>query len=420
MNELVYWIWLSMACTPGTVTFKKLIDVFPDPTSIFNANEDEIISVLGSKSRDVSALCDKDISEAVRIYEFCTTKGVGILTYSDPEFPATLRTIKEPPVMLYYRGKLPDFNRKNLITVVGTRRLSDYGRKYAFDISYDLASAGAVIVSGMALGIDGVATAAAISASGQTVAFLGSGINVCYPPEHRKLATEIVKNGCVFTEFHPGAKPDRTHFPIRNRLISGISAATVVIEGRERSGALLTARHAKAQNRPIYALPGSLDNRNSDLTNALIKDGARPIFSADDIINDFDKTRPGALNPFGLLDRKRPELFLVLTAMGVSALTPSDPVFKHGSRERVQPRPEPTYTEAAPREEAPRPDTSALQNFDKTAVKVYQMIPMGKDIAIEDLTSDVLSMREVMRALLSLEMGHFVSFVPGERVKRNF
>ena len=230
--------------------------------------------------------------------------------------------------MLYYRGVLPDFSEKLAISIVGTRRLSEYGRKNAFNISFDLAAAGAVIVSGMAIGIDGVAMAAALSASGQTVAFLGSGIDVCYPAAHRRLAQQIVKNGCVFTEFHPGASPDRMNFPIRNRLVSGLSAATLVIEGREKSGALITARYAKEQNKALYALPGNVGSPHSELTNMLIRNGAASVTSADDIINDFEATSPGKLNPFVLRGLVRSNMNDVLRELEVSALTANDDAFK--------------------------------------------------------------------------------------------
>ena len=144
----------------------------------------------------------------------------------------------------------------------------------AFNIGYDLATAGATVVSGMAMGIDGVAMAGALSAGGKTVAVIGSGIDVCYPESHLTLAREVVKCGCVITEFAPGTKPSRYNFPKRNRIISGLSSATLVIEGKEKSGALITARHAMQQERPVYAFPGNVGNKNSELSLLLIKNSS--------------------------------------------------------------------------------------------------------------------------------------------------
>ena len=186
MRDIVYWIWLSLSVTPGSDTFRKLIERFDSPERIFNAGEDELTSCIGSNSRDFSSLCEKDISRAEEIADFCEKKSVGILTYFDDEFPNSLKEIETPPVLLYYRGVLPKFNDECLIAIVGTRRLSDYGRRNAFVIGHDLATAGAVVVSGMAVGIDGVAHAGSLSAGGVNVAFLGSGIDICYPENHKR------------------------------------------------------------------------------------------------------------------------------------------------------------------------------------------------------------------------------------------
>ena len=217
MQDLVYWIWLSLPLTPGSNTFRKLIDKFSTAEAIYNASEQDIIGCIGSRSRDFKKVTDKELTEALRIKNFCETKGVGILTYADSAYPNSFRQIDTPPVLLYYRGTLPDFNSACIIAMVGARRLTDYGRKNAFRIGYDLAKAGAQIVSGMAFGIDGVSHAGAISANGINIAFLGSGINICYPPQHTRLAREIVKTGCVMTEYAPGTKPKKYNFPRRNR-----------------------------------------------------------------------------------------------------------------------------------------------------------------------------------------------------------
>ena len=267
MKDTVVWIWLSLSVTPGSETFHKLIDKFGSAEDIYAADEADLISCIGSKSRDLESLCSKDVSKAEEIAEFCEKKNVGILTYSDDKFPKLLREIDTPPVLLYYRGILPDFNSECLVSIVRTRRLSDYGRRNAFAIGYDLATSGAVVVSGMAVGIDGVSHAGSLSAGGINVAFLGSGIDVCYPETHKRLAREIVKTGCVMTEYAPGTKPEKYNFPVRNRLIAGISAATVVVEGRERSGAIITARYAKKFGKTVYALPGNVDNKTSEVTN---------------------------------------------------------------------------------------------------------------------------------------------------------
>ncbi|MBR5817502.1 MAG: DNA-processing protein DprA, partial [Clostridia bacterium] len=196
----MYWIWLSLACTPGSTTFKKLLGHTDSAYEIYKLDSSRLAAIITSRSKDYPTLCDKSLEKANEIYNFCVSKNIGIVTYGDREFPSILKQIPTPPVLLYYRGKLPDFDREFAISVVGTRMLSDYGRKNAFMISYDLARAGAIIVSGMAIGIDGVAHAGAIAAGKPTVAVIGSGIDVLYPKIHGTLARKIVNCGCVLTE----------------------------------------------------------------------------------------------------------------------------------------------------------------------------------------------------------------------------
>ena len=416
MTDMVYWLWLSLRCTPDTETYMKLRERFSSVREIYNADEDALRRAIGSKSRDFKALLDKSLDRASEILHFCEKYGVGILTYDDERFPQKLRDIPTPPVLLYYRGVLPDFNSGFYSAVVGTRRLSDYGRRMAYSVSADLAVAGAIIVSGMAIGIDGVALAGALANDKTTVAVIGSGIDVCYPSQHRRLAQEIVKRGCVLTEYAPGTKPEKNNFPRRNRIISGISDITVVIEGRENSGAILTARHAKRQGRPLYALPGNVDNAVSQVSNLLIKNGAKLFVSADDIIRDYENACPAYLNPFLLTNHKNPRMEAALLEFKVAAVAPGDDIFNAPKRKKEK-------QEIRAREdggEKPTLDLDELERkFDKVAVLVYKRIPADRETEIESLADSEIGLREVMKALLKLEMGRFIKILPGERVKRN-
>lgn len=421
MNNLVYWIWLSLACTPDSATFPRLLESFEGAEAIWGATDRQIRAAVGTSASDCTRLINKDLTKAQEIYEFCTSKGVGILAYADDEFPESLRDIPTPPVLLYYRGKLPDFNSGFRCAVVGTRRLSDYGRANAFRFGYDMGCAGATVVSGMAKGIDGVALAGAIASGATTIAVLGSGIDVCYPIEHKRLAREIVKCGCVMTEYAPGTKPDRYNFPRRNRIISGLSAVTVVIEGTEGSGAKFTARHAKNQDRPVYAFPGNVGSPNSELSNLLIKNGAHLCTGADDIVRDFEKAYPGILNPFKLEERMGVNMKEVLTSLEVSAVCPSDDIFKP-ARSRAKKAKEdivPTNVGKADLSEENAPRAEELPAFDPKCLKIYKKIPTGVEYPIESLTDEENDLRSVMKLLLKLEMGKFVVMLPGERVKRN-
>ena len=423
MDNMIYWIWLSLSCTPDSSTFPRLLEKFSDAREVYEADIKEISRAIGFRSSDRRALDDKDLTRAQEIYEFCKKHNVGILAYPDKKYPDSLRGIPTPPVLLYYRGILPDFERDFFVASVGTRSLTDYGRRAAFNLSYDLARTGAIIVSGMAIGIDGVSHAGALAAGAPTIAVLGSGIDVCYPADHLALAREIVKTGCIFTESPPRTKPTRYSFPRRNRIISGLSNATIVIEGGERSGAVITARHAKRQGRPVYALPGNVGNRGSEAANLLLKNGARLVTRAEDIIGDFSSEFPSVLNPF-LLDEKRPvDMMTALRTYRVSAVCQGDSIFNSSIREKKQGRKyekqkhtsdEIEFNRELAQAEAIQPPAS----FDKRALEIYKMIPVDGDCEIESLIEYGSNLREVMKALLKLEMGQFVVMLPGERVAR--
>ncbi len=421
MNNLIYWIWLSQACTPDSATFPRLLDSFDSAEAIWSASDREIRSAVGTSASDCNRLINKDLSKAQEIYDFCTSKGVGILTYADEEFPESLRLIPTPPVLLYYRGKLPNFNTGFRCAIVGTRRLSDYGRTNAFKLGYDMGCAGATVVSGMAIGIDGVALAGAIASGSTTIAVIGSGIDVCYPIEHKRLAREIVKNGCVLTEYAPGTKPDRYNFPRRNRIISGLSAVTVVIEGKEDSGAMITARHAKNQDRPVYAFPGNVGSPNSQLSNLLIKNGANLCTGADDIVRDFEKEYIGILNPFKLEERIGVNMNDVLKSLEVCAVSPSDDIFKPSRRKANATAPDNSASNDVSLDVSKTKveKVEVLPTFDPKCLKIYKKIPTGVEYPIESLTDEENDLRSVMKLLLKLEMGKFIVMLPGERVKRN-
>ena len=418
MNELVYWIWLSLCCTPDTSTFSKLIYNFTGPKDIFEAEEKEISRCVGFKNSDRTRLLEKNLEKAVSVYEFCTKRNVGIITYADERYPSSLRDISTPPVLLYYRGTLPDFDKCFCVAGVGTRSLSDYGRKNAFKISYDLAMAGATIVSGMAMGIDGVCHAGALAADGITVAVLGSGIDICYPSQHLTLAREIVKKGCVLTEYAPGTQPNKLSFPKRNRIISGLSSATIVFEGRERSGSLITARFAKEQGRKLYALPASVGTKHSEVSNLLIKNGASLCTCADDVVKDFSEVYNGVINPFNLPKTMGVNMMDTLRALKVVAVCSGDDVF---SPPRPNKQTNNAEKEVEQKTEEIANTTETVEpppNFDKLALRIYKKIPLEGACSIESLVDEDLKLRDVMKAMLKLEMNKLVVLLPGEMVSR--
>ena len=419
MNDLVYAIWLSLSCTPGSETFSKLLGKFHDAKGIFEADDSDIISCIGSKSKDRTALNDKTLDKAQEIHDFCIKKGVGTVSYFDRDYPSCLKEIKNPPVLLYYRGKLPDFDNEFAVAIVGTRHLSQYGRKNTFTVANDLARAGALVVSGMAIGIDGVALAGALAAGKKTVAVIGSGIDVCYPIQHKRLAREIVKQGCVITEYAPGTRPERFNFPIRNRIISALSRATLVMEGKERSGSLITARHATEQGRVVYAFPGNVGNDGSEASNLLIRNGARLFTSADDIVRDFETKSLGRLNPFKLSEKSDVDMNETLRTLEVACVAANDNVFTHARSNKESKYPIGNEEKEETIVEKSNVDEKLLLSFDKSLIALYKKIPVDKDVSVEELVDDDHSLRDVMQGVLKLEISRFITMLPGDRIKRN-
>ncbi|MBQ9085275.1 MAG: DNA-processing protein DprA [Clostridia bacterium] len=428
MNELVYWIWLSLACTPDTCTFRDLMQCFDTAEEVYNASDRELRASINPKTSDCSALYLKDLTRAKEIYAFCKERGVGILTYRDERFPNHLRMISTPPVLLYYRGNVPNFDKLFTCSIVGTRKLSTYGRKNAFMLGYDMARAGAVVASGMAVGIDGVALSGALAAGGTVVVFLGCGIDICYPEAHLTLAREIVKRGCIFTEYPPSTPPNRFNFPRRNRLISGISSATVVVEGGEKSGSLITARHAMKQERAVYAFPGNVNSEGAQASLLLIKEGAKLCTGAEDIVRDFEFRSVGLLNPVKLTERAPVDMVEALTRYSVSCVAVDDEIFKptpkrrtrkdgetHKATEEVQVKSQPMPAE----DKQKSVEGTSLPGFDVDQMTIYKAIPVEEECTIESLVSEKYDIKRVMKLLLKLQMMNFVILLPGDKVKRN-
>lgn len=290
-DSKLYWLWLSGKCSPNSPFGEILLEYFETPENIYNAGEEEYREC-GISADVISRLMDKAMDYAEDVAEHCQRGNIGILTQDDALFPSRLKNIKNPPVLLYYRGKLPDMNDDVMIAAVGTRSCSEYGAKMAYRIGHDLALGGAVTVSGMARGIDGMVHKGTIKAGGHTVAVLGCGVDICYPPEHKRLMHEILESGTVISEFAPKTQPYGANFPIRNRIISGISHGCAVIEADSRSGSLITADYARKQGRDLFAVPGNADEKSARGTNDLIKTGAKIITSAIDILEEYEFSYP--------------------------------------------------------------------------------------------------------------------------------
>lgn len=292
MSGLAYWIWLANACGAGSAIPDSLFERYGEDAEAIYALSEEEITALVPKEDIRAALCKKDLEEANEIELYCRRQNIGILALNDPLYPMRLRTIRCKPVLLYYRGALPKIDDQVCIATVGTRRMTEYGKRSGYMISYDLAKGGAIVVSGMASGIDGICHRGCLDGGGHTIAVLGCGIDRAYPAEHRELMQEIILHGTVLTEYKPFTPPVGSNFPIRNRIISGLCQGTLIVEADLRSGAMITAKDALVQGRDVFALPGKVGEQNSFGTNQLIQDGAKMVTNAVDILEEYEYLYP--------------------------------------------------------------------------------------------------------------------------------
>lgn len=277
MESKKYWVGLNMVLGVGKTLFHRLVRTLGSPEKVFKAGRRELMEVEGIGEKIATAILGFDVDISVeREFVLIEEHGVKLLTLDSPEYPALLKSIYDPPPVLCYKGESPDKFAIPL-AVVGTRAISSYGKIAAERICGSLASAGICIVSGMARGVDTMAHRAALDAGGSTIAVLGCGLAHVYPPENASLQKKIEANGSVISEFPMSMKPDRNNFPARNRVISGLSYGTVVVEAGEKSGALITAEFALEQGREVFAVPGNIYSPNSRGTNRLIKMGAKMV-----------------------------------------------------------------------------------------------------------------------------------------------
>lgn len=287
MGDNLYWLWMSLRLGPADDSFLRLISKVDSPYDLYRMDGEELAQLTDDEDV-VIKLSDKGLDEAADIMRICTNRKIGILTYADPKYPERLKTLFNPPMVLYYRGKLPEFDAHLCIGVVGTRKMSTYGQHTAYRLAYELGGCGAIVISGMALGIDGVATCAAIAAGGTVVAVLGCGVDRVYPKAHARLMDAVMQNGVVISEYPPGTEPFGHNFPVRNRIISGLCQGTVVVEADKHSGALITAEHAIMQGRQLFVMPGNVGEENTSGTNQYLRDGANIALEAEDIVKYYD------------------------------------------------------------------------------------------------------------------------------------
>ena len=432
-ENTLYWLWLAEKCGIASKQFGRIIEKYDDPFDVYRLSEDEIEQLEGINGALRAKLCEKDLESSYSILKYCKENRVDIISYGDSRYPTRLKNIEDAPILLYCLGHFPDFNSALCIGIVGTRKMSEYGKQSAYKIGYELSSAGAIVVSGMALGVDGAAASGALSAGGRTVAVLGCGISVVYPKEHKKLMEEISRKGAVITEYPPAEAPHGHNFPKRNRIISGLCQGVLVVEGAAGSGALITARRAIDQGRAVFALPGKIDESNSEGPNELIREGAYPALCSDDILRHYDflyhdvidyskhtkakrKVARGdadaALKKYGVGSRVLKFANDPKPQEPAQAQTPDEESFVLEERHEE----EQTPTEQASTEKRESmADNSAelLAGLDETTRRVFESLPIDKAVSPDALAAAGIGVGDAITSLTMLELCGLVSSLPG-------
>ena len=377
----------------------RLLEVFQQPEAIFAATPREWTARARLSASGCARLVEAANTDATAELARLERLGIRLISCHDDAYPARLRTIPDPPPVLFVHGTLLALDQR-AIAIVGSRRASPYGRQVAAELAAGLAQRGITIVSGMALGADAAAHEGCLRAGGRTIAVLGGGVDIIYPPEHAALYARIAAAGAVISEAPPGSPPTKMSFPIRNRLISGLSLGVVVVEAPEKSGALITADHALEQGREVFAVPGSVNSVQSRGSHRLLREGAKLVESVDDILEDLD---------WQLAAKPATPLSGPSWDLDAPATTPRRPRTTATPAPALSPPPAPT-TQPPPAASLPvlAPEEALVLNLlSTTARHVDQLIEASS-----------LSPAQINASLLMLELKGYVQRRPGNQYIR--
>ena len=428
----LYWVWLAERFGIASKEFPSFVERFGDPYEVYRLSDEEVEHIESISNRLKTRLCDKSLESAYSIVKYCRKNKIDIICYNDGRYPARLKTIEDPPVVLYCLGRMPELDSKLCIAMVGTRKMSEYGKQTAYKIAYELSAANVCVVSGMALGIDGVCACGALESGGVTVAVLGCGLSITYPKEHEKLKRAIAKSGAVITEYPPFERPQPHNFPKRNRIISGLCQGVVVVEGARGSGALITASKAIAQGRELFAVPGKVNESNSEGPNDLIREGANVALCTDDIVRHYDFLYHDDIDYSGLYVAKRRSDMSdrVLRSYGVSSVCRKGGFIAEADGESAKKESVDTpKKQQEPKESVPEQTETESVNatvakdgiystLDAVTKKVYDLMNDGESVTPDVIAAKGVNISEAITALTMLEISGLVVSVPGGAFRR--
>lgn len=414
---LAHWIWLATRPHISDRIKAELVRCFSDPETIYFADAESFLEIEGLTEDGHAALRDKSLREAEKTLADCRRENISVLTYQDAAYPAKLKNISDPPLVMYYKGNLPDFDGNPLIGVVGTRKASAYGLTVAKRMGYQIARCGGIVVSGMAFGIDGLAMQGALTAGMPVVGILGCGPDQVYPVSNRALFRDTEEYGCILSEFPPGTPPYGWNFPKRNRIISGMSCGVLVVEAPEKSGALITAELAAEQGRDVFAVPGNIDVPSFVGSNRLIRDGAIMVSHGWDILSEYQAQYPDKIqkeNDAASVQAYPDEVRKVAQREKEEHKVAQKPSFpaknraKKGKQEKIV---------IDKRETSPYSDVNdTLPKLSEEERKIVSALQSGERLVDDVIAETALPAGKVLATLTLLEVKGVVKRLPGRHI----
>ena len=395
MASLKYWIWLAELPRVSNQLKLALLKHLGEPDAIYYADKEEYLQLSGMNHNAVNSLMDKSLEGADRILGDCDRLGLRIITIRDTEYPDRLRNIFDPPILLYVQGRMPRFDDEVAIAMVGTRKASPYAMEMGEKLAFQMAGLGAIIVSGLAAGGDAATHRGALRAGGFTAAVIGGGHDIVYPRENRRLYEDIAARGVILSEYPPGTEHRGGHFPVRNRIISGLSVGVVVTEAPERSGALITANRALDQGRDVFVIPGQAGDYHCAGSNALLRDGAGMACDAWDVLAHYVERFPHKIRELRVREPRR---------FGGSELP---------AEKQPEKAPKPKNEPEAP--VLPILDLSGAHGLTDDQVRIVKAL-QGRTVQVDDLIEETqIPTRRVLSALTVLELDRIVKQESGKR-----
>ena len=390
-----YWIWLSSCLDAGSTHLRPLLDKYKSPISVYKTPINELQSTYILSASELKRLNNKSLDRACKIVEECEKSKISIIPYDDVRYPERLRSIVDAPTCLYVKGKLKDFTNLPIVCIIGSRKISEYGKMVAWSLAGRLAAGGITVLRGGAVGGDTSAHEGALSVGGKTIAVLPCGINYDYLKTNEFLRKIITDSGCLVSELPPDTPLYKNAFQLRNRLLSALSLGVVIVEAPAKSGTLITARCALEQGRDVYVVTGRPNDENYAGSNALLRDGAQPLFDAEDIFNEYIRAFPNIID---IQKAKSTNLSKLYRAFH------SPKMFNEPPKKQ-----DPSLTENTP-------GKKIKKKIDETLPKNVQMVYNYIDadfFTVDELLNCGISFEEVLSAVTQLELYGYIKAVPG-------